>query len=189
MKPIRMFQGMAAALMRSDVDTDQIIPARFLKVTTKDGLGRHLFSDWRYHADGSPDPEFVLNKNPEATALVVGDNFGCGSSREHAPWALLDYGIRVLIGSGFADIFRSNALRNGLVAINLAIEERDRLAALCPDEISVNVFDQYVRFGDGKSTTFQLEPFARHCLLHGMNSLDFLISHSKAIDFYEEVHS
>lgn len=188
MEAIRQITSRTAVLPLSDIDTDQIIPARFLRTTTREGLGKHLFSEWRYLPDGSPNPDFVLNR-PEAqgtSVLVAGNNFGCGSSREHAPWALLDYGIRAVISTQIADIFRSNALKNGVVPV---VVDRDTHAWLLDNpgaEVTVDLESSTVRLPDGRSAPFPIEPFARYCLMHGVDQLGYLLSKDAEIRAYEE---
>jgi 3-isopropylmalate/(R)-2-methylmalate dehydratase small subunit len=172
-----------------DIDTDQIIPARFLKVTSKDGLADHLFADWRR------DPGFILH-SPEvegAEILCAGDNFGCGSSREHAPWALRAWGFRAVISTSFADIFRNNALKNGLVPVAVPAAFRDRVLALReadPDlTVDIDIASQTALLPDGESAEFPLDGFARHCLLEGKGELGYLLSLSDRIREYEEARS
>jgi 3-isopropylmalate/(R)-2-methylmalate dehydratase small subunit len=178
-------------LLINDIDTDQIIPARFLKATGKTGLGRHLFADWRYSGDGSANPGFVLNKAEHAGAriLLTGDNFGCGSSREHAPWALADYGFRAIISTSFADIFRGNALKNGLLPVALDPAGHASLCALVaekPDtEITVDLQDQRIRLPRSMFLEFRIDSFARTCLLDGIDELGYLQSFDQAIGEYE----
>ena len=185
--PIRLVTGRSVVLKATDIDTDQIIPARFLTGTTRDGLGRRLFADWRYRADGAPIADFALNR-PEAqgaTVLVAGDNFGCGSSREHAVWALADYGFRAVLSTKFADIFRSNALKNGLLPIALDGASHARFAAAGGAEVTVDLAAQTVRLPDGFEARFAVEPFAKYCLLHGVDELEFLLRGEDAIAAYE----
>lgn len=187
MKPVTRIHSRTAVLADENIDTDRIIPARFLTTTTRDGLGRLCFHDWRYQADGSDNPAFPLNR-PEAKGcaiLVAGRNFGCGSSREHAPWALLDVGIQAVLCSEIADIFRSNALKNGLLAIMVSEAEHRWLLEHPGVELSIDVREQYVALPDGGRITFQLEPFARHCLLEGVDQLGFLLQHDEAIAAFE----
>lgn len=188
MKPFTVFSGKAVAMPRRDVDTDQIIPARFLKVTTQQGLGQHAFADWRYLESGELDPRFELNLEPhrDAQVLVVGENFGCGSSREHAPWALLGYGIRALVSPRFADIFRNNALRNGLAVIEVDETFHQHLLNLCPATVHINLRENTLIAADGQRFVFEIEPFMRHCLLHGMDALEFLLAQQLHISRYEE---
>src|SRR5690606_32486001 len=179
MEPIKTFTSRVVLLPIENIDTDQIIPARFLKVTDKAGLGEALFADWRYDADGSPKADFVLNK-PEskgARVLFAGDNFGCGSSREHAPWALVGYGFQAVISTFFADIFKSNALKNGLLPIVVEPEVHGRLQAALeadPDaEVDVDLESQTLTLPDGTKITFPVDPFAKYCLLNGVDQLGF----------------
>ena len=171
----------------NDIDTDQIIPARFLKVTSKAGLGEHLFADWRYGKDGLPKADFVLNR-PEsagASVLVAGDNFGCGSSREHAPWALGDYGFKAVVSTSIADIFRNNALKNGLVPVIVDRTTHERLLRAPGLDVSIDVERLTLSLPDGTSAAFPLDPFARYCLLNGVDQLAFLLSQDDIIRAYE----
>jgi 3-isopropylmalate/(R)-2-methylmalate dehydratase small subunit len=175
MEPIRQIVSRTVVLPSTNIDTDQIIPARFLRTTTREGLGKQLFSDWRYEANGAPRPDFPLNR-PEAagcTVLVGGRNFGCGSSREHAPWALLDYGFRAVISSEIADIFRTNSLKNGLLPIVVDETTHQWLLANPGEQIRV-------------SASFPIERFARHCLLNGVDELGFLIAQQSEIARHEQ---
>jgi len=190
-EPFTPFTSRVVLLPAENVDTDQIIPARFLKTTDKAGLGANLFADWRYDADGRPRPDFILNR-PEsrgAALLLAGDNFGCGSSREHAPWALLGYGFRAVISTSFADIFRNNSLKNGLLPIVVDVATHARLFALAaaqPDgKYRVDLAAQTVTLPDGTAFDFQIDPFARTCLLQGVDELGYLLSHAPAIERYE----
>jgi 3-isopropylmalate/(R)-2-methylmalate dehydratase small subunit len=176
-----------AVLPDENIDTDRIIPARFLTTTTREGLGKLCFNDWRYLPDGSDNPAFPLNK-PEAKGcaiVVAGRNFGCGSSREHAPWALLDYGIKAVLCSEIADIFRGNALKNGLLAIVISEAEHRWLLDHPGVELSIDVREQAIELPDGGRIRFELEPFARHCLLEGVDQLGFLQQHADAIAAFE----
>ncbi len=195
MEPIRSFSSRMVALPMDDVDTDQIIPARFLKVTDKAGLGEALFSDWRYDTQGQPKPDFPLNR-PEASGaqvLVAGRNFGCGSSREHAPWALLGYGFQAVISTDFADIFRNNSVGNGLLPIALAPEAHGRVLRLAQEDpsatISVSVADATVTLPDGSVESFALNPFDRHCLMNGVDRMGFLLGLDGDIADYEQSHA
>ena len=178
------------ALPVDNIDTDQIIPARFLKVTDKAGLGAHLFADWRYNPDGSPRPDFILNR-PEAQGaqiLLVGDNFGCGSSREHAPWALTGFGFRAIISTYFADIFRNNALKNGLLPVIVDAETHralfDLVAEIPTVELTIDLAGQTLSFLN-KSVTFPIDPFSKACLLNGMDELGYLLTFERQIAAYE----
>ena len=187
MKPVTRLHSRTAVLADENIDTDRIIPARFLTTTTREGLGKLCFHDWRYQADGSDNPAFPLNR-PEArgcSILVAGRNFGCGSSREHAPWALLDYGIQAVLCSEIADIFRGNALKNGLLAIVISAPEHQWLLDHPCIELVIDVRGQYVALPDGGRIGFQLEPFARHCLLNGVDQLGYLLRHEDAVAAFE----
>lgn len=188
MEPIRTIVSRTVVLPVDNIDTDQIIPARFLKTTTREGLGAQLFNDWRYDGNGNPKPDFVLNR-PEshgATVLVAGDNFGCGSSREHAPWALVDAGFRAVVSTSVADIFRNNALKNGLVPVVVPPEVHAKLLAEPGLEVTVDLETRTLTLPDGTSTEFPIAPFARHCLMQGVDELGFLLSQTDAIDAYEK---
>ena len=187
MKPFTRLHSCTAVLAHENIDTDRIIPARFLTTTGRDGLGRHAFHDWRYQADGSLDPGFPLN-HPAAQGceiLVAGRNFGCGSSREHAPWALLDYGIRAVLSSEIADIFRSNALRNGLLAVVLGEPEHRYLLKHPHIELAIDIAEGTIELPDGGRFRFEIDAFARHCLLQGVDQLGFLQQHAPQIAAFE----
>ena len=188
MKPITRLHSRTAVLPDENIDTDRIIPARFLTTTTRDGLGKLCFHDWRYRPDGTDNPAFPLNRTEAhgCSILVAGRNFGCGSSREHAPWALLDFGLRAVLCSEIADIFRSNALKNGLLALVIDAPAHRWLLDHPGIELAIDVAGQYVELPDGGRIGFALEPFARHCLLHGVDQLGFLLGQSHAIDHYEQ---
>jgi 3-isopropylmalate/(R)-2-methylmalate dehydratase small subunit len=174
-------------LPAANIDTDQIIPARFLTTTTRAGLGANLFADWRYDVNGVARPEFALNR-PEAKGcqiLVAGQNFGCGSSREHAPWALLDYGFRAIISTEIADIFRNNALKNGLLPVVVDAEIGAWLIAHPNVTLSLDVATATVTLPDGTVSEFPLEAFARHCLLEGVDELGFLLARKGEIEAFE----
>jgi len=188
MNPIRNVHSRTLVLAHENIDTDRIIPARFLTTTERSGLGRHAFQDWRYRADGSPDPAFVLNR-PEAQGceiLVAGRNFGCGSSREHAPWALLDAGLRAVISSEIADIFCANALKNGLLAITVEAAEHRFLLEHPGLELNIDLVTAEIELPDGGRFGFALDAFARHCLIEGTDQLGFLLRHDDAIRHFEE---
>ena len=172
---------------QEDIDTDQIIPARFLTTTTRDGLGKLAFHDWRYDSNGKPLENVSLNSLDTGThqVLVAGRNFGCGSSREHAPWALYDFGFRAVIASEIADIFRSNSAKNGLVPIIAPPDAHDWLMAHPDVEIEIDLADQRVDLGNGPSFHFEIEPFAKHCLMEGTDPLGYLTAQSDAITAYE----
>ncbi len=174
-------------LRERNIDTDQIIPARFLTTTERKGLGRHAFNDWRLLPDGSPNPDFPFNRagNAGAQILVAGRNFGCGSSREHAPWALTDLGLRAVVSSGIADIFRSNALKNGLLPIVLDEAVVDELLDAPGIELAIDVATRTLALPDGRSFRFPLDAFARTCLLEGVDQLGYLLRQRPAIDLFE----
>jgi 3-isopropylmalate/(R)-2-methylmalate dehydratase small subunit len=187
MEPITTVTSRTVVLGLDDIDTDQIIPARFLTTTTKDGLGKNLFTDWRYSKDGSPNPDFVLNQ-PEAHGaeiLVAGRNFGCGSSREHAPWALLDFGLRAVISTEIADIFFNNALKNGFLPVVVDEATHAWLLDHPGVEVTIDLEAATVTLPDGRSTHFPVESFARYCLLNGLDQLGFLTQHSADIEAFE----
>lgn len=188
MKPVTRIHSRTAVLPDENIDTDRIIPARFLTTTERAGLGKFCFNDWRYTQDGSDNPDFPLNQSAAlgCSILVAGRNFGCGSSREHAPWALLDYGIQAVLCSEIADIFRGNALKNGLLAIVLDEAEHHWLLKNPGTELSIDVREQAIELPDGGRIRFTLEPFARHCLLNGVDQLGFLLQHNDAITYYEQ---
>jgi 3-isopropylmalate/(R)-2-methylmalate dehydratase small subunit len=191
MQKFETLTGVAAPLNMENVDTDKIIPGRFLKTIKRTGLGVHLFAPLRYADDGSEKPEFVLNQ-PEyrhAEILVTGDNFGCGSSREHAPWALLDFGIRCVIAPSFADIFHGNCFKNGILPVVLPAEVCAQLmvdAALGANaRISVDLPRQRVIRPDGEEIHFEVDGFRKHCLLNGLDDIGLTLEHEAAIDTYE----
>lgn len=195
MEPIKTFTGKVVAVPVNDIDTDQIIPARYLKVTDKAGLGQALFSDWRYQADGSPKPEFVLNR-PEhqgASVLVGGHNFGCGSSREHAPWALVGAGFQAVISTYFADIFRSNSLKNGLLPIVVDEDTHRQLLSLAEEDpttqVTVDLESQTLTLPDGRGVTFPIDGFSKHCLLNGVDQLGYLLGLEQETATYEAGNS
>ena len=185
-------EGVVAPLDRLDVDTDQIIPKQFLKRIERTGYGQYLFHDWRHRPDGTPNPDFVLNR-PEyrdATILVAGRNFGCGSSREHAPWALLEYGLRAVISSSFADIFKSNCYQNGLLPVELSEAEVAHVMASAKSDgeyrLTVDLEAQEVRDRDGWRAVFSIDPFRRRCLLDGLDDIALTLQHEERIDAYEK---
>ncbi|HEY0747740.1 MAG TPA: 3-isopropylmalate dehydratase small subunit [Steroidobacteraceae bacterium] len=187
MQSIRRITSRTVVIGSSDIDTDQIIPARFLTTTTKEGLGKQLFADWRYQPDGSPKEEFVLNR-PEARGadiLVAGRNFGCGSSREHAPWALLDYGFRAVISTEIADIFRGNSLINGLLPVVVDEPTSQWLLQHPGAEVDIDLESLRLTLPTGASVAFPIEPFARHCLLNGVDELGYLLGKLSAIERFE----
>jgi 3-isopropylmalate/(R)-2-methylmalate dehydratase small subunit len=187
MEPISAFESRTVVLPFTNIDTDQIIPARFLTTTTKEGLGQKAFADWRYDASGAPTSDFVLNQ-PEAqgcSILVAGRNFGCGSSREHAPWALLDCGFRAVISTEIADIFRNNSLKNGLLPIVIDEQAHQWLLQNPGAKVGIDLQTTSVHLPDGTSVQFPIEGFARYCLLNGVDELGFLLQKESAIAHYE----
>ena len=191
MDAIQQLSSHTVVLPMVDIDTDQIIPARFLTTTSKTGLGRHLFADWRFNADGSEKPDFVLNSpgSADCQILVAGNNFGCGSSREHAPWALLDYGIRAVVSTAIADIFRSNSLKNGLLPIVVDDETHAWLIENPGAEVTIDVAASTLTLPDGRSVNYPIDSFARHCLLEGIDQLGFLQQHDDDIAHFEDTRS
>jgi 3-isopropylmalate/(R)-2-methylmalate dehydratase small subunit len=188
LRPLAYVHSRTAVLANENIDTDRIIPARFLTTTERTGLGKHAFEDWRYLADGSDNPDFALNK-PAARGcqiIVAGHNFGCGSSREHAPWALLDYGITAVISSEIADIFRGNALKNGLLAVVVSPAEHRWLLEHPGTELRIDVAAGSIRLPDGGEIRFELDEFSRHCLLNGVDQLGFLLQQDNAITAFEK---
>jgi len=191
MQPFTRLTSPFITLPVNDIDTDQIMPARFLKITDKKGLGANLFYDWRYDDQGRTNTEFVLNQPNarKAKILVAGDNFGCGSSREHAPWALLDFGFRAVISSRFADIFCSNSLKNGLLPVTVDIATLHKLFQLPPDaELTIDLASQQLLLPDGESRTFPVDSFNKLCLLEGIEALGYLLKHQIKIDEFEKAH-
>ncbi len=188
---IRGIRSRTLVLPNSNIDTDQIIPARFLTTISREGLGEKLFNDWRYFPDGTPRPDFVLNQ-PQSSGcqvLVAGRNFGCGSSREHAPWALLDYGIRAVISTQIADIFRSNALKNGLLPVIVDEPTNHWLIDHPGIEVNVDLENTVLTLPEGRSVRFHVEAFARYCLLNGIDELGFLLAQEERISSYEHAHA
>ncbi|RMG93245.1 MAG: 3-isopropylmalate dehydratase small subunit [Chloroflexi bacterium] len=194
MTPFTTLTSHMAVLLTENIDTDQIIPARFLKTISKQGLGKHLFADWRYLPDGSPNPNFPLNQPiaHKAQILLAGDNFGCGSSREHAPWALLDYGFRAIISTSFADIFRNNALKNGLLPVIVDAATHQQLASLVAEDattqVTIDLNTQTLTLPDGRSVSFPIDTFSKTCLLEGIDQLGYLLRQSDKIAAYEKTH-
>jgi 3-isopropylmalate/(R)-2-methylmalate dehydratase small subunit len=187
MEPLRTITSKTIVLPIDNIDTDQIIPARFLTGTTKDGLGDNLFADWRRDDAGNLKPDFVLNR-PEsqgAQILVAGENFGCGSSREHAPWALRAFGFRAVISSSIADIFKNNAVKNGLLPVEVDGEVHEALLANPGWSVSVDLEKKRIVLPDGREARFTIDGFARHCLLNGIDQLDFLLQQRSAIESFE----
>jgi 3-isopropylmalate/(R)-2-methylmalate dehydratase small subunit len=181
-------------ISRDNIDTDQIIPARFLKTTGKAGLGAGLFADWRYSPDGKPRASFPLNRpeNRGARILLAGDNFGCGSSREHAPWALMDFGLRAIISTSFADIFRQNALKNSLLPVEVDADIHWQLSSLADKapqvEITIALPSQTIMLPDGRQVSFPIDVFSKACLVEGIDQLGYLLKHESRIIGYEQMH-
>jgi 3-isopropylmalate/(R)-2-methylmalate dehydratase small subunit len=190
MPAVTQIRSRTLVIASSNIDTDQIIPARFLTSTSKAGFGKHLFNDWRYDAQGNPKPDFVLNTPAAkgAHVLVAGRNIGCGSSREHAPWALQDFGFQAVVSTEFADIFRTNCLKNGLLPVVVDDTTHAWLLANPGVEVSIDVAAGTLTLPDGKAATFPLEAFARYCLLNGVDELGFLLSKNTDIAAYEQTH-
>ncbi len=188
MQAIKSIRSRTVNMPAKDIDTDQIIPARFLTTTSREGLGDNLFHDLRFEADGAPKPDFELNR-PEAQGceiLVAGNNLGCGSSREHAPWALLDYGIRAVISTEIADIFRSNSLKNGLLAVVVDEETHGWLLAHPGSELEIDVVQSTLTLPDGRVVSYPIDAFARYCLIEGIDQLGYLRQNLDAIASFEE---
>jgi len=191
MEKFTTLTGVAAPLKMINVDTDMIIPKQYLKTIKRTGLGKGLFSEMRYRDDGTENPDFVLNKPAyrQAKVLVAGDNFGCGSSREHAPWALLDFGIRCVISTSFADIFYNNCFKNGILPIKVSPEDLEKLfddaERGANATLTVNLEKQEIRGPDGGSIHFDIDPFRRHCLLNGLDDIGLTMEKSKKIDRFE----
>lgn len=182
------------ALPIENIDTDQIIPAQFLKTISKVGLGQNLFYHWRYREDGSPNPDFALNQ-PEAQGaniLLAGDNFGCGSSREHAPWSLMDYGFTAVISTSFADIFRNNALKNGLLPVIVDETTHRQLLSLVEEDpttqVTIDLEKQTVMLPDGRAVPFPIDAFSKTCLLEGLDQLGYLLKQESRVAQYEAAH-
>lgn len=191
MQPFQTLISCIIPLLVNDVDTDQIIPARYLKVTDKNGLAEGLFYGWRYRPDGSPNPDFPLNQTAYqgCQILLAGDNFGCGSSREHAPWALVGWGIRAIISTSFADIFRNNALKNGLLPVQVDAAAHQRLLKLVGEQeqvkTTVDLAGQKLYLTDGSTVDFPIDLFSKMCLLKGVDPLGYLLKHANQIAEYE----
>jgi 3-isopropylmalate/(R)-2-methylmalate dehydratase small subunit len=190
-EPIREFRSRVVPLPNENVDTDQITPARFLKTTVKTGLGKVLFHDWRFDAEGNPRPKFVLNR-PEtagASILLAGNNFGCGSSREHSPWALVDFGFRAVISTAFADIFRNNSLKNGLLPVVVSKPIHAELFSLRENDpalvLRVDLATQTLELPDGRAVTVPIDGFSKKCLLEGLDELGYLLSFSDRVATFE----
>ena len=188
MSGFQQLRSRSVVLRQTNIDTDQIIPARFLSTTERSGLGKHAFNDWRWQADGSPNPAFPFNQpeNAGRRILLAGTNFGCGSSREHAPWALTDLGLRAIVSSEIADIFRNNSLKNGLLPVVLAEADVQALMERPDDELTIDVAARELRTPDGRVHTFPLDAFAQTCLLEGVDEMGYLLARQADIEHYEE---
>jgi 3-isopropylmalate/(R)-2-methylmalate dehydratase small subunit len=191
MKKLTHIRSKTVVLPQTDVDTDQIMPARFLTTTTREGLGKAAFADWRFDDNGNPVPDFPLNQPGAADSevLVAGNNFGCGSSREHAPWGLVDFGFHAVISTQFADIFRNNSLKNGLVPIVIDTETHDWLLDNPGAEVEIDVAAATLTLPDGRCIKFPLDDFSQHCLLEGIDQLGYLISKEAEISKFEQERS
>src|SRR5579884_4167182 len=188
MEKFKPFTSRLAALPIDNIDTDQIIPARFLKTTSKAGLGDQLFYDWRYDAEGKPKPDFILNR-PEGRAaqiLLAGDNFGCGSSREHAPWALTQYGFRAVISTSFADIFKGNSLKNALLPVVVPQDVHAWLLQNAEASLKIELASQTLTLPNGRTVEFPIDAFSKHCLLEGVDELGYILQQEAAIAAYEQ---
>ena len=181
----------SVVLRQTNIDTDQIIPARFLSTTERKGLGKHAFNDWRWQADGAPNPDFAFNQpgNAGRSILLAGRNFGCGSSREHAPWALTDLGLQAVVSSEIADIFRGNSLKNGLLPVVLAEADVQTLMERPDDELTIDVAARELRTPDGRVYAFPLDGFSQTCLLEGVDQLGYLLARVPDIARYEAAHA
>ena len=187
MEKIKTFSANTVNLPNEDIDTDQIIPARFLTRQTTDGIGECLFADWRFDKSGKPNEDFILNQ-PESTdagILVTGNNFGCGSSREHAAWSLLDYGFRAIVSTSFADIFQNNSLKNGLITIVVDLETHEWLIEHPATELTVDLENTEIILENGKAISFPIDSFARYCLLQGVDQLGYILKYDSEITAYE----
>jgi 3-isopropylmalate/(R)-2-methylmalate dehydratase small subunit len=190
MKPFTNFESRLVPLNIANIDTDQIIPARFLKTTSKTGLDRQLFNDWRYDAQGKPIPDFILNqpRAQGAQVLVAGDNFGCGSSREHAPWALTQFGFRAVVSTSFADIFKQNSLKNSLLPIVVPADVQAELLAADPNAtVKIDLRNQTLTTPSGRAVQFPVDGFSKHCLLEGVDELGYIQQQEAEIAAFEAV--
>ena len=195
MEKFNTFKGIAAPFNILNVDTDKIIPKQFITTIKRTGLGKHVFDEMRYKKDGSENPNFVLNQKPydKSNILIAGDNFGCGSSREHAPWALKDFGIKCIISTSFADIFYNNSFKNGLLPIMVTKDERDTLLEDAKDkenpEIEIDLENQEIRRPNGGKIKFKIDPFRKKCLLEGLDDIGLTELHENKIKSFEESRS
>ncbi len=192
MQPFRTLTSKVIPLAHNNIDTDQIIPARYLKVTNKEGLADGLFYEWRFDDDGQPDPNFPLNFDvyQQAQILVAGDNFGCGSSREHAPWALVGWGIRAVVSTSFADIFRNNSLKNGLLPVSVGFDTQEKIFAGIEKDpemmMTIDLPTQTLTLADGSSVSFPIDTFSKTCLLEGVDQLGYILKRETMIEQYEK---
>jgi len=192
MKPFTNFESRVVPLPINNVDTDQVIPARFLKTTSKEGLDKQLFCDWRYDAEGNPKPDFILNQPRAAGAqiLLAGDNFGCGSSREHAPWALTQFGFRAVLSTSFADIFKQNSLKNSLLPIVIPPDVQAELFAAVETDpaavVKIDLANQTLETPSGRLVEFPIDAFSKHCLLEGVDELGWILKQAPAIAAFEK---
>jgi len=195
MEPLKKINSIVIPLLVDNIDTDQILPARFLKITNKDGLGEKLFYDWRYDENGNLKQDFVLNKPQykDAKILLAGDNFGCGSSREHAPWALSAFGIKVIVSTSIADIFRNNAMKNGMLPIVLKPSEYGKMKEDVQkrpfDSVTVDLEKQEIILASGSIIRFDVDQFAKYCLMNGIDELQYIMKFTKEIEQYEKTHT
>src|SRR5579871_2328617 len=191
MKPFTNFKSRMVRLAINNIDTDQIIPARFLKTTSKEGLDKQLFNDWRYDANGNPKPDFILNtpRGQGAQVLLAGDNFGCGSSREHAPWALTQFGFRAVISTSFADIFKANSLKNGLLPVIVPQDMHEELFATVAQDpgakVRIDLANQTLTTPSGRKVEFPVDSFSKHCLLEGVDEMGYTLQHEAEIAAFE----
>jgi len=195
MRTFQTLKSLIIHLPHNDIDTDQIIPAQYLKVTNKEGLAEGLFASWRYDSSGDMNPDFPLNKPQyqNAEILLTGDNFGCGSSREHAPWALVQWGIRAIISTSFADIFRNNALKNGLLPVVVPVSVHKQLLEIMQDDpfcqVTIDLPAQELSLPDGSIHEFSIDPFNKKCLVEGIDSLGYLLSYQDLVTSFENQHN
>ncbi len=191
MKPLKLIESSTIALPTTDIDTDQIIPARFLTTTSREGLGDNLFHDWRYTNDGKQNPDFLLNQDSSKNCqiLIAGDNFGCGSSREHAPWALMDYGFKAVISTKIADIFKSNSLKNGLLPIVVNEKILRALMDNSGEKLTINVEKSEIQTSTKKIIKYEIDTFSKYCLVEGINQLGYIQRHKNEIKKFEELRT
>ena len=194
MEPFTTLNSHVVSIPTENIDTDQIIPARFLKTISKKGLGQNLFSDWRYNEDGTNNQDFILNASESqgAKVLIAGDNFGCGSSREHAPWSLMDWGFQAIISTSIADIFRNNSLKNGLLPVIVDDETHKQLQSLVEEDpstqVSIDLANQTLTLPDGRSVSFPIDDFSKTCMLEGIDQLGYPLKQEEKMLAYEADH-